>query len=314
MRYRWEIRTGDTWYAGTDANVFLALNGSTSSMKEMELNDPDSNNDWEKGAVNHGVFETADLGNINTGTLRHDGGGAGPDWTVDYCKITNDEDGRVWLAGINTELKGNQPHRLVFKLTDRGQYDELQRRAAEDAARKKQEAEDAATKAEEEQEDRDAAEQERLFRKQLDTEKRKLKLELEKAKMQAELDKLRGQISQTSGGGSSGGTTAGGLRTVEFFGVINGTVVPLSRAVSIGGGGVQIQPGARVMRGDSGADGFGLGGSPGRWSNFYGGSNPAEFGLPANVGVLGSDGSRGWVLSGDFLRQLFGSGWQAVIS
>lgn len=311
MRYRWEIRTGDTWYAGTDANVFLALTGSTSSMKEMEINDPGTNNDWEKGDVNHGVFETADLGNISTGTLRHDGGGAGPDWTVDYCKITNDEDGRVWLAGVNTELKSNQPFRLVFRLTDKGQYEELQRRAAEEAARKRQEAEDSETKADEEQADREAAEQERLFKKELDAQKRKLKQELERAKMQAELDKLRGQIGQTSGG-SSGSTT--GLRTVEFFGVINGSVVPLSRAVTVGGSGVQIQPGARVMRGDSGADGFGLGGAPGRWSAFYGGSNPADFGLPANVGVLGSDGSRGWVLSSDFLRQLFGSGWQAVIS
>ena len=40
MRYRWEIRTGDTWYAGTDANVFISLAGDKGSMKEMEINDP----------------------------------------------------------------------------------------------------------------------------------------------------------------------------------------------------------------------------------------------------------------------------------
>ncbi len=40
MKYRWEIRTGDTWYAGTDANAFLSLSGDKGSMKEMELNDP----------------------------------------------------------------------------------------------------------------------------------------------------------------------------------------------------------------------------------------------------------------------------------
>jgi hypothetical protein len=44
------------------------------------------------------------------------GQGQSPDWTVDYVKITNDEDGRVWTT-VNAELKGNQPHRLVFKLT-----------------------------------------------------------------------------------------------------------------------------------------------------------------------------------------------------
>ena len=160
MRYRWEIRTGDTWYAGTDANVFISLAGDKGSMKEMEINDPDSNNDWEKGDINHGIFETADLGFIATGTLRHDGAGASPDWTVDYVKITNDEDGRVWLAGVNTEIKGNQPYRLVFRLTDRGQYDEMQRRAREDATKRAQDDEDAQAKAEEAQADREAAAQE----------------------------------------------------------------------------------------------------------------------------------------------------------
>ena len=115
-RYRWEIRTGTTWYAGTDANVYLSLVGDKNSMKEMELNDPDDDNDWEKGNVNHDVFTTADLGNITTGTLRQDGTQTQPDWTVDYCKITNDEDGRVWNAGVNAELKGNEPFRLVFAL------------------------------------------------------------------------------------------------------------------------------------------------------------------------------------------------------
>ena len=60
-------------------------------------------------------------------------------------------------------------------------------------------------------------------------------------------------------------------------------------------------------------DGFGLGGSPGRWSTLYS-QSPADFGLPAAVGVLGSDGTRGWVLSGQFLAQLLGSNWQQVIS
>ena len=53
-------------------------------------------------------FDTADLGNLQTGTLKHDGGGASPDWTPEYVRITNDEDGRIWLAPVNTELKGNQ--------------------------------------------------------------------------------------------------------------------------------------------------------------------------------------------------------------
>ena len=89
--------------------------------------------------------------------------------------------------------------------------------------------------------------------------------------------------------------------------------VPLVRAVQQGPTGFVVVPGARVMRGDGPGDGFGLGGSPGRWSTLYN-QSPADFGLPAAVGVLGSDGTRGWVLSGQFLAQLLGSNWQQVIS
>ena len=77
MRYTWTVKTGDVWYAGTDANVFLSLNGLDAVMKEVKIDDPNSINDWEKGDVNHGGFETADLGDLRTGTLRQDGSGAG---------------------------------------------------------------------------------------------------------------------------------------------------------------------------------------------------------------------------------------------
>ena len=45
MHYRWEIKTGSTWYAGTDANIFLRSRGDKAAMQEIELNDPDDYND-----------------------------------------------------------------------------------------------------------------------------------------------------------------------------------------------------------------------------------------------------------------------------
>ena len=72
MRYRWSIKVGDAWYAGTDANVFLSLAGDQASMREVQISDPDAINDWEKGDTYHGMLETEDLGEIQTGTLRHD--------------------------------------------------------------------------------------------------------------------------------------------------------------------------------------------------------------------------------------------------
>ena len=317
MRYRWEIRTGDTWYAGTDANVFISLAGDKGSMKEMEINDPDSNNDWEKGDINHGIFETADLGFIATGTLRHDGAGASPDWTVDYVKITNDEDGRVWLAGVNTEIKGNQPYRLVFRLTDRSQYDEMQRRAREDATKRAQDDEDAQAKAEEAQADREAAAQERQYRKDMERQKRQMNLELQKAKQEAELAKLRAQIDATKGGGQTPPLTfppsSGALRTFEVFGIVGGRLAPLTSAITSSGGRWTVNPGASVMLTELPTEGFGLAGSPGRWATVYGSRSPAEFGLDADKAVMASDGSRGWALPAALLAQIFGANWRQAV-
>jgi len=313
MQYRWEIRTGDTWQAGTDANVYLSVAGSSGSMKELELNDPDSNNDWEKGDVNHGGFETTDLGNITSGTLRQDGSGAGDDWTVDYVRITNNEDGRVWLAGVNGELKENQPKRLVFQLTDKGQYDQLQQ-AKRDAQQKSLDDADAADQARQDEADaREAAAEEKRYQKALADQKKQLQRELAKAKMDAELAKLKAQLAQAQTPVPPAAPPAAALRTVELYGLINGATVPLTQAVTVSQNAVQVNPGAKVMRGDGPADGYGLGGSPGKWS-LYVSDSPAAYGLPAGIAVIGSDGSRGHAINSQFLTLLFGSGWLSVIS
>jgi uncharacterized protein YeaO (DUF488 family) len=298
----------------------MALTGDKGSMKEMELNDPDSNNDWEKGDVNHGGFETADLGNLSTGTLRQDGSGAGSDWTVDYVKITNDEDGRVWLAGVNSELKGNQPYRLVFKWVDRGQYDELQRQAKEAANKRLSDDEDAEAKAEEEKADKEAAAEERRYRKELERQKRQMTLELQKAKQEAELAKLRAQIDTAKNGGivppqgGGGGVPAGtgATRTFEIFGIVGGRLAPLTSAISSNGGRWTVNQGASVMVTESAGEGYGLA-APGRWAALYPGRSPAEFGQDADKGVLASDGTRGWALPATLLTQIFGTNWRQAV-
>ena len=86
-----------------------------------EINDPDSNNDWERGDINHGVFETADLGISRPercvmtaqGLSRLDGG----------LRQDHKRRRRSGVAGGSQygEIKGNQPYRLRFRMTDRGQ-------------------------------------------------------------------------------------------------------------------------------------------------------------------------------------------------
>ena len=74
-----------------------------------------------------------------------------------------------------------------------------------------------------------------------------------------------------------------------------------------------VKPGGRVIVGEQPNEGFGLAGFPGRWQMYYGGRSPVEFGLDPDKGVLGSDGSRGWVLNAQFLSQVFGSNWRAAV-
>lgn len=313
MHYRWDIKTASSWYAGTDANIFLSLRGDKQSMQEVELNDPDTVNDWEKGDTNHGAIDTADLGNIQTGTLRQDGSGAGSDWTPEYVRITNDEDGRIWLAPVGVELKGNQPFRLVFKLEDAGQYEAMQRAKKEAADKAKRDADDAAAKAEEEQADRDAEDAERKMRKELEAAKRKAEADLRKARQEAELAKMRAEVEKLKAGTTSDGTTPAGFRTVELFGQVGGQKVPLSQVLTQQGGRFAVVQGGQVLGGEAAGEGFGYGGAPGRWAEASGGQPPTAFGQDPSVGIVGFDGSRAWPIPASTLEQIFGN-WRAVLS
>lgn len=314
MHYRWEIKTGTTWYAGTDANVYLSLRGDKASMAEIELNDPDDVNDWEKGDVNHGTIDTADLGNVQTGTLKHDGGGASPDWTPEYVRITNDEDGRVWLAGVNVELTANQVQRLVFRLEDKGQFEQMERAKKEAAEKARREADDAAAKAEEEEADRQAEEEERKARKAIEAEKRKLEADLRRARQQAELAKARAEIEKLKAGTSGSEGMPSGFRTLELFGQLGGQNVPLSQVLTEQGGGFAVVPGGVVLGGESPGEGFGYGGTPGRWTEASGGQPPTAFGQDAQLGIVGFDGARAWPVPASTLAQIFGANWRGSLS
>ena len=322
MRYRWTIKTGDDWYSGTDANVFLSLSGLDASMREVEISDPDALNDWEKGDLNHGSIETEDLGELQTGTLRHDQSGPSSGWKVDWVKVQNEEDGREWTATVGKFDEGGRFPLLRFTRTDDGQFEQIQKRKQREAqAKADKDAKEAKAKkdADEKQKDLDEDAQ---FQKELDDQNKQLERELRKAKLEADLAKKRAEIDKLKNAGTTtttppmgGGGGMGAFRTYELFGILNGMNVPLAQVVICdrNTGRCSVVPGGRVIVGEQPNEGFGLAGAPGRWQMYYGGRSPAEFGLDPDRGVLGSDGSRGWVLNAQFLSQVFGSGWRAAI-
>ena len=322
MRYRWTIKTGDDWYSGTDANIFLSVSGLDASMREVEISDPDALNDWEKGDQNHGSIETEDLGELQTGTLRSDGSGPGPGWKVDWVKVQNEEDGREWTATVGKFDEGGRFPMLRFTRTDDGQFEQIQKRKQREAQNKiDKDAKEAKTKKESDDKQKDV-DDDAAFQKELDDQNKALERELRKVKLEADLAKKRAEIEKLKGGGNTttsptpmGGGAMGAFRTYELFGVLNGGNVPLAQVVICdrNTGRCSVVPGGRVIVGEQPNEGYGLAGSPGRWQAYYAGRSPAEFGLDADKGVLGSDGSRGWALNAQFLSQVFGSGWRAAI-
>ena len=311
MKYRWAIKNGSTWFAGTNGDVSFSMRGDKGSMQEIELNDPDTVDDWERNTTNHGIIDTADLGNIVTGTLKKSGN---DDWTVETVTITNDEDGRVWESGLNTELTSNSPYRLTFKLIDRGQYDQMEQ-AKRDALDAKRKADEDRLKAQESAEEDQAAEEEqRRAEKELAAAKRKLDLELKKARQEAELAKARAEIDKLKGAAQTPAGAGGVTRTIELFAIMGGRPVPLTSGLVNNGGVFAVAPGARIMTGDGPGEGFGYGGSPGRWAEASGGQAPTAYGQDPTVGIVASDGSRAWPMPSTTLEQIFGSSWRAVIT
>lgn len=320
MRYRWSVKTGSAMYAATDANVFLSLAGLDANMREVEISDPDAINDWEKGDVNHGVIETDDLGELQTGTLRTDNSGPGSGWQVDWVKVQNEEDGREWTATVGKWDDGGRFPMLRFARTDDGQFEQMQKQKQKEA-QNKADKEAKEKKARQEVDDKQKElDEDAQFQKELDAQNKQLEREVRKARLEAELAKKKAEIDKIKNAGQPpapatpmGGT--GAMRTYELFGVLNGMNVPLVQVVICdrNTGHCSVVPAGRVMVGEQPNEGFGLAGVPGRWQMYYGGRSPAEFGLDADKGVLGSDGSRGWVLNAQFLSQVFGSNWRAAV-
>jgi hypothetical protein len=155
----------------------------------------------------------------------------------------------------------------------------------------------------------------------MERQKRQMNLELQKAKQEAEIAKMRAQIEQLKGGGQAQGGMPGagtpglpaGIQTFEVFGIVGGRLAPMTSALTNSGGRWTVNPGASVLVTQVPNEGYGLGGMPGRWSAFYAGRSPAEFGLDPDKAVMASDGSRGWALPSSLLTQIFGSNWRQVV-
>ena len=272
-KYKWTIKTADRYQGGTDADVTLALVGTLAQLKPTQITDGNSRNNFERNDVNSGAIEVAELGEIRSGKLTEDKSLGGSSWAVDWIRIENEDDQRIWFCNLNgafSEDDGrNGTFNLVFTQESRGRFDEIiaQRRqelldkeAAEQVTATKQ-AEDAAKRAREEQdktakrlqEDKDKAQQrlredeEAELRRQtakLDAELKlaaaQAELDLRKAEQEASIAEKRRKIEELKAKTAGSAPTPAGTpntsavtRTYEIYGVVNGVPVPYAQALAV---------------------------------------------------------------------------------
>jgi len=85
--YEVVVKTGNLRGSGTDANVFLNIQGKTLSSGKRKLDNMWNN--FEAGQTDKFSIESIDVGKIRSITIGHDNSGIGPDWYLEYITITN---------------------------------------------------------------------------------------------------------------------------------------------------------------------------------------------------------------------------------
>ncbi|CAF3558596.1 unnamed protein product, partial [Adineta steineri] len=83
------VKTGSALGAGTDANVFITLNGDKQKIARHQLEKPESKrNPYERNSKDDFKFNEVDVGQLKTVILEHDNSAASSGWFVDFVEVT----------------------------------------------------------------------------------------------------------------------------------------------------------------------------------------------------------------------------------
>ncbi|CAF1123841.1 unnamed protein product [Adineta ricciae] len=88
VQYTVTTKTGSALGSGTDANVFITLNGDKNKIDRHRLGTPESNrNPFEKGSKDDFKFEDTDIGKLKTIVIEHDNSGMASGWFLDSVEV-----------------------------------------------------------------------------------------------------------------------------------------------------------------------------------------------------------------------------------
>jgi hypothetical protein len=87
IKYIVQIKTSDVGDAGTDANVYLRIQGNKGQTDEIRLNSLISGNAFERLRTDQVEFFATDVGAISNITIRHDNSHTNPGWHLSNVKV-----------------------------------------------------------------------------------------------------------------------------------------------------------------------------------------------------------------------------------
>lgn len=126
VSYQVTVRTGDVRYAGTDANVYIIIQGTKGKTKKLFMDD--SRNNFERGMTEVFELNASNVGLVTRINIGHDNSGPGAGW---YCeditvrKYLTKEEVVQFLNKLKKQRKPKERHkkRLSDRVRDRSLED-----------------------------------------------------------------------------------------------------------------------------------------------------------------------------------------------
>ena len=113
--YLISIKTGSETGSGTDANVFIKIEGSEGQTKEYRLNDLIKGNSFEFGSTDFAeLTDVKNMGEIKSVSIRHDNSGIGSNWYLESVTITP-SDRAPKTFSCHCWIEGKQLEKTLFK-------------------------------------------------------------------------------------------------------------------------------------------------------------------------------------------------------
>ena len=125
--YRLEVYTGSVYGSGTDANVWIQLEGSNYRTNKLALKRSQNRNCFERAQMDEFKFCIPDVGQLLEVEIGHDGKGTGAGWYIEKIVVcVEDPRGAIWGESQRTVVcerwldvdKGDKKIQAKFKVAN----------------------------------------------------------------------------------------------------------------------------------------------------------------------------------------------------